>query len=318
MFELIDVPADLLEEARQVNDAVEQMLASVPSTHTLPPEQTRAARAEGRSWQGPIVHVDEAVDRTIPGPGGDIRLRTIVGERVDAVYLHIHGGGWVLGAADQQDVLLQRIADGAGVAVVSVDYRLAPEHPFPAAPDDCAAAAGWVLENAASQWGTERLLVGGESAGAHLAALTLLRLRDRMGAPDAVAAANLVFGAYDLSMTPSQRTWGERNLILSTPIMEWFCEQFTPGMTAEERRDPWMSPLYADLSGMPPALFTVGTLDPLIDDTLFMASRWAAAGCHAEVAVYPESPHGFHAFPTGIGRTSIAQQVDFLRGHAAG
>src|SRR5690606_24582730 len=130
--------------------------------------------------------------------------RTIVGERVDAVYLHIHGGGWVLGAADQQDVLLQRIAEGAGVAVVSVDYRLAPEHPFPAAPDDCAAAASWVLENAASEWGTERLLVGGESAGAHLTALTLLRLRDRMGAPDAVSAANLVFGAYDLSMTPSQ------------------------------------------------------------------------------------------------------------------
>src|SRR5690606_33192000 len=104
----------------------------------------------------------------------------------------------------------------------------------------------------------------------------------------------------------------------STPIMEWFCEQFTPGMTAEARRDPSVSPLYADLAGMPPALFTVGTLDPLIDDTLFMASRWAAAGCRAEVAVYPESPHGFHAFPTGIGRTSIAQQVDFLRSHAAG
>ena len=318
MVDHIEVSQELIDESRAVNAAIEEMLAANPSVHTVPPAETRAARAEGRSWQGPIVHAEGATWRTAPGPGGEVPLRVLAGERADAIYLHIHGGGWVLGAADQQDALLQTIATGAGVVVVSVDYRLAPEHPFPAGPDDCAAAAAWILEHAGEEWGTTRVVIGGESAGAHLAALTLLRLRDELGTVDAVSAANLVFGAYDLSGTPSQRRWGDRNLVLSEPIMRWFYEEFTPGLTPEERRAPEISPLYADLTGMPPALFTVGALDPLLDDSLFMASRWRAAGAPAELAVYPESIHGFHALPTAIGRRSIEQQVAFVRQHAAG
>jgi acetyl esterase len=222
----------------------------------------------------------------------------------------------VLGGADQQDMPLQRVADEAGVVVVSVEYRLAPEHPFPAAPDDCAAAAEWVVANAASEWGTDRVVIGGESAGAHLAALTLLRLRDQLVAPDAIRAANLVFGAYDISMTPSQRNWGDANLVLSTPIMEWFGEQFLPGWSHEDRRRPEVSPLYADLAGLPPALFTVGTRDPLLDDSLFMSMRWQAAGNQATLSVYPESIHGFVAFPIAIAQASIAEQITFIAEHA--
>src|SRR5205823_8787995 len=103
-----------------------------------------------------------------------------------------------------------------------------------------------------------------------LAAVTLLRLRDRHGVTGAFRAAVLTYGAFDLSMTPSQRLWGERDLILSTPAIAWFTEQYLPGTDPERRRDPDISPLFADLSAMPPAIFTVGTLDPLLDDTLFM------------------------------------------------
>jgi acetyl esterase/lipase len=195
--------------------------------------------------------------------------------------------------------------------VVSVDYRLAPEHPFPAGPDDCEAAALWLAGRAAAEFGTTRLWIGGESAGAHLALVTLLRLRDRHGLRP-FAGANLAYGAYDLSMTPSQRRWGERNLVLSTPILGWFYDFFVPG--PERRRDPDVSPLYADLAGLPPALLTVGTLDPLLDDTLFLHARWIAAGGGAELAVWPGGIHGFDAFPTRLSRAARERMDAFLGG----
>jgi acetyl esterase/lipase len=213
--------------------------------------------------------------------------------------------------------MLTTLADEAGLAVVSVGYRLAPEHPMPAGPDDCEAAACWLAENCLERFGTDRLLIGGESAGAHLAALTLLRMRDKHGAGTAFSGANLVFGAFDLSLTPSSRNWGSRNLILSTPIIEWFTDQFLPGLTPEERRDPSISPLYADLRDLPPALFVVGDLDPLLDDSLFMSARWHAAGNEARLLVYPESVHGFTAFPSRLAAHASAAQIAFLRGCAS-
>src|SRR5438309_11757781 len=216
-----------------------------------------------------------------------------------------------------QEPMLERIADNTGQAVVSVEYRLAPEHPYPAGPDDCEAAALWLVEQARAEFGTDRLTIGGESAGAHLAVLSLLRLRDRHGVRGAFSAANLVFGVYDLSMTPSQRRWGDRNLVLSTPIMEWFGDQFVPGASAEDRRSPEVSPLYADLAGLPPALFTVGTLDPLLDDSLFMAARWQAAGNQSRLLLYEEAPHGFIAFPIQVAESSNRAQIEFLK-EAAG
>jgi acetyl esterase len=141
----------------------------------------------------------------------------------------------------------------------------------------------------------------------------LLRLRDRHGIDGRIAAANLVFGAYDLNGTPSTLLWGDRNLVLSVPIIRWFTGNFLPGLTFEQRRDPDISPLYARLHKMPRALFTVGTLDPLLDDTLFMSERWTSAGNQAEVAVYPEAVHGFNAYPIGVARVANARQARFLR-----
>ena len=311
---LVDIDESIREEVRTFNAALEELLAAGPSVHTVPPEETRRARAEGRgTFPAPVV-VPEGRDETIAGPdGNDIRLRTFVppGD-VRGVYLHIHGGGWVLGSSHAQDPLLWKLANEASVAVVSVDYRLAPEHPYPAGPDDCEAAARWLVEEAPAKYGAEKIVIGGDSAGAHLAAVTLLRLRDRHGITEPFVGANLVYGAFDLTMTPSQARWGDRNLVLSTPIMAWFYDCFLPGMPAAERRSPDVSPLHADLTGLPPALFTVGALDPLLDDSLFMAARWDAAGNDAELLVYPDAVHGFNGFPLGISAVANEAQWRFI------
>lgn len=115
-----------------------------------------------------------------------------------------------------------------------------------------------------------------------------------------------------LSMTPSQRQWGELKLMLSTPIVAWFYEQFLPGTSAEERRHPDISPLYADLCGLAPARFVVGTQDPLLDDTLFMASRWQAAGNDTSLEVIAEAAHGFLQFPLDITERELSAQEEYL------
>jgi acetyl esterase/lipase len=228
------------------------------------------------------------------------------------VLFHIHGGAWMTGSPEMMDQLHEIIVTACNVAVVSVDYRLAPEHPYPAGPNDCETAACWLLEHAADEFGSDRLLIGGESAGAHLAAVTLLRMRERHHAADRFLGASLIFGAYDLSRTPSQRGVG---IAPGTDILDgtgFPLDLFLPGMSAEQRRDPDVSPLYADLRGMPPALFTVGSNDHLLDDTLFMAARWEIAGNQTELLVYPDTPHGCIALPTVAGHF-FPRLFDFYR-----
>jgi acetyl esterase len=298
---------EVLAETRAFNVALEQALAVLPSVHTLPPEETRRARREGRGVFPPLVFSELATTVTIPGRGGEIPIRVIEAEQARGAYLHIHGGGWTIGSADGQDATLEEIARQTGFSVASVDYRLAPEHPYPAGPDDCEDAARWFVEHFDG-----RLAIGGESAGAHLAVLTLLRLRDSGVMP--FDAANLVFGPYDLTGTPSRRLWGERDLLLSDPLMNWFVECFVPGTSEQERRDPAVSPLYADLRGLPPALFSCGTLDPLLDDSLFMSARWRQAGNGAALSLWPDGVHAYTAFPLEIARRSRVEQIAFLRG----
>jgi acetyl esterase/lipase len=247
---------------------------------------------------------------TITGKeGNQIPLRVIAPAQPRGVYLHLHGGGWVLGGADMQDPMLERIADNTGQAVVAVEYRLAPEHPYPAGPDDCEAAAAWLVENGKKEFGTEALTLGGESAGGHLTAVTILRMRDRHGYIS-FRGANIVYGAFDLSLTPSQRLFGNTRLVLRTIDMQQFYNAFLPTIT--DRRGPDISPLYADLKNLCPALFTVGTKDALLDDTLFMHARWVAAGNEAELAIYPGGAHGFTLFPNDLSKSATASMDAFL------
>jgi acetyl esterase/lipase len=303
-FDEAAIPAD----TRAVNAAIAELTKDMPDWWVVGPARVREARARG---EGPFPAVEQSARArvvTIDGPGGSLALRVIAPANARGVYLHFHGGGWVLGGADQQDRLLERIADVTRLTAVSVEYRLAPEHPFPAGPDDCEAAAHWVIEHA-RELGGDALAVGGESAGGHLSALTLLRVRDRLGRLP-FRAANLVFGAFDLALTPSARAFGEQRLILRTSDVVHFTDAFLPGVA--DRRAPHVSPLYADLRGLCPALFTVGTKDALLDDSLFMHARWRAAGNRAELAIYPGAVHGFIAFPSAQTFASIERQTAFL------
>ncbi|HEY6584742.1 MAG TPA: alpha/beta hydrolase [Gaiellaceae bacterium] len=312
----VTVDDAVLEETRELNRWLAEELAEQRPVNEVPPAETRSARREGRSFWPQPEFLPEAQDLFIPARGGEIRLRVLrPGGDVTGVYFHIHGGGWVLGRADEQDVRLLGLAEATGLCAVSVDYRLSPECAYPAAPDDCEDAAVWLLERGFAELDVpEVATIGGESAGAHLSATTLLRLRDRHGVTGAFQGANLVYGVYDLSMTPSSRNWGDNFLILSSPSMYWFGTCFTGERTLEELTDPDLSPLYAELHDLPPALFTVGTLDPLLDDSLFMSARWQAAGNEAEIRVYPEAVHGFNLFPTAMARAANDTQHEFLRG----
>jgi acetyl esterase len=305
----------LIAETRAFNAELERLLATTPSVHTVPPPETRRARREGRGIFPAPVFLPDVPTLEIEGPASRVSLRIIAPDREPVgAFLHIHGGGWTLGDNDMQDLRLQRLARDTGLTAVSVGYRLAPEHPYPAGPDDCEAAALWLLGDEAKRTlGPGPLVIGGDSAGAHLAAVTLLRLRDRHRTTGAFAAAAFQYGCFDLSMTPSQRLWGERNLVLSGPIMHWFADQFLPHHDREQRRDPDISPMFADLSGLPPAIFTVGTEDPLIDDTLFMEARWRIAGHHTELHVWPEAPHGFLSLAMTVADAALAVEHDSLR-----
>jgi acetyl esterase len=296
-------------DTARFNKMIEDLMATMPPPHKMTPQKLREERESGRGWMGPVKRLDEAEDRVVPGPKRDVAVRVVVPDEVNGVYLHMHGGGFVLMRPYHFDEALVETARSCRVAVVSVDYRLAPEDPYPAAADDCEAVAVWLAENANAEFGSGRLIIGGESAGANLSVVTLVRMRDRHGFTG-FSGANLVFGCYDISMTPSQRNWGERNLIISTPMIEWFNGHYVPQI--EKRRDPDVSPLYADLSGMPPALFTVGTLDPLLDDTLFMHARWLAAGNQGVLAVYPGGTHVFNMFPIKIAREANKKMFEFL------
>jgi acetyl esterase/lipase len=300
-------PEAIDAETAAFNAKLAELLAAVPPVWSRPPQVTRDVREAGSGPFGPLVLSNMAQERSIAGPGGQITLRTFVPATVDGVYLHLHGGGWVLGAAHHMDPVLEALANDARLAVVSVNYRLAPEYRYPAGPDDCEAAAVWLVEHARAEFGSDRLVIGGESAGAHLSAATLIRLRDRHGFRG-FQAANLTFGLFDMVGTPSSEQADEQ-LVIDRRAIRWFVDHF---VGAERRREPDVSPLYADLRGLPPALFTVGTRDPLLDDSLFMHSRWLAAGNQAELEVYPGAVHGFTNFDYPQGRQARARITEFL------
>jgi acetyl esterase len=302
--------AAVAPDTADLNARMIQLLTDQPEWWIVGAEAMRAARRRGEGPFPAPVMSSRASARIITGKDGNkIPLRVIAPAQPRGIYLHLHGGGWVLGGADMQDPMLERIADNTGQAVVAVEYRLAPEHPYPAGPDDCEAAAAWLVQNGKQEFGTDVLTIGGESAGGHLTAVTILRMRDRHGYTG-FRGANIVYGAFDLSMTPSQRRFGNTRLVLRTIDMQQFYNAFLPTIT--DRRVPDISPLYAELKNLCPALFSVGTKDALLDDTLFMHARWVAAGNRAELAIYPGGAHGFTLFPSQLSEAAITKMDQFL------
>ena len=296
-------------EARAVVDAGMAMIAEMFAGDGEPPaDLSGAVDHMRRSFARTYSPVPEAIVREIAG----VPCRTFAPEGpATAIYLHFHGGGMVIGAPEMGDATNLDLCRRFGMAVISVGYRKAPEHPFPAGPDDGIAVVRWILENAAVEFGSDRIIVGGESAGGYMAAAVALRMRDELQASENLIGANLIFGVHDWGRSPSQR--GQRVLdapdMLTPEGMAMFGDCYLPGLTPEERRAPHISPLFADLHDLCPALMSVGTADHLLDDTLMLAPRWAAAGNEVELFVAPEMPHGFQAFPCGI--TSAWQDAQF-------
>jgi acetyl esterase len=281
----------MLEDAREFYAATgmkEAMAEPGPST-AEEMREIRAGLPERPAGAGPpaVEAIAEADGRRVP-----VRILEPPGGEPRGVLIDIHGGGFFMGRAARGDARNRLLSDALGIAVVSIDYRLAPEDPYPAGLDDCETAALWLLENARERFGTSRLAICGASSGGNFAMATLLRLRDK-GLVEPFVGALFSYGAFDLSgRTPGGRRLGE----------EFLVEAYAGGVA--DRTDPDVSPIFGDLTGLPPSLIVVGTDDILFEDNLHMAIRLAAAGGDVDLRAYPESPHGFSSFPTAIARAA--------------
>ena len=268
----------------------------VPKIWEVSPAEARAAFAVMMQFVAPKnVVVGKVEDLRAPGPGGDIRLRSYspagAGEKPLPTFVFYHGGGFVLGNLDTHDGLCRVLAKESGARVIAVDYRLAPEHKFPAAIDDAWAALGWIVANA-QPLGVDpgRIAVGGDSAGAALATVTARTARER-GGPN-LALQLLMFPPADLTAdTPSRRNWTE-GYFLDRRALEWFFDNYLP--EGVDLRDPRLSPLYApDLRGVAPVYLVTAGFDPLHDEAIAYAAKLRQAGVMVTVVDYPHLVHDF-------------------------
>lgn len=264
--------------------------AEAPPISELPPETAREVYRLMRP-AAPDLTVGAVRDLEIPGPGGAIALRVYSpeGSGPFPVFVNFHGGGWVIGDLETADGVCRDLCRTAACVVVSVAYRLAPEHRFPAAVEDAMAATRWAAENQAELNGNGRLAVGGESAGGNLAAVVCLQARHN-GPP--IDFQLLLYPVTDCDLErPSYQANGQ-GYLLETDTMRWFWEQYCPDV--EERATPAASPLReADLSGLPPALVVTAEFDPLRDEGEAYAAALKAAGSPVEAVRYDGLVHDF-------------------------
>jgi len=264
------------------------------------PALSELSPAEGREMYRMMRPVIEALpigavrDERIPGPGGDIPLRiyTPSGAGPFGVLVNFHGGGWVIGDLDTADAVCRNLAETARCVVVSVDYRLAPEHPAPAAVDDSWAALNWVAANLRTLGGNGRIAVGGESAGGNLAAVMALKARDE-GGPD-VHFQLLAYPVVDADLSRQSYADNGEGYLLTTETMRWFWDQYCP--EPAERGHPWLSPLQAERhADLPPALIVTAEFDPLRDEGELYGETLKKAGVDAEVLRFDGLIHDFLA-----------------------
>jgi acetyl esterase/lipase len=202
--------------------------------------------------------------------------------------------------------------------VVSVEYRKAPESIFPSMVEDCVDAALYALSDEGRQkLGGPLTVMSGESAGAYLTVLTAIKLRDNgVDVRAQIKALAPCYGIFDLTYLPSLRAHQRRALLGQEDTYRFIDTAFPPSVfPPEKRKSGDVSPLYAQLEGLPPALFLVGTADPLLDDSVFMASRWTLAGNEAKLVIVPEAVHGFTLMPTEVAEEGIRDVMEFLKEH---
>ncbi|MHB8515834.1 MAG: alpha/beta hydrolase [Dehalococcoidia bacterium] len=306
--------ASLLPEVQSLLEAIAAMR---PDPRVLEAEALRAADplvAMAFNVGAPAMATETEI--RIPGPGGELRALVFAGERRHderlPVVLHMHGGGFVSLTPECTAKVCKLLALATGALFVSLDYRRAPEHPFPEPLDDCVAAFRWLRAHAGSLGGdAARIAVAGDSAGANLAAATALRIAAAGEAPP--SGALLMCPVTDLAFeTRSFRAFGPDDAIIDAEVMAFYRSCYAPDASAW--RNPLVSPLRADLSSFPPACVVVGGIDPLYDDGVRFARRIERQGRSVVLHEYPGMPHDFMLFPALEPLTDvISQMTAFLR-----
>lgn len=282
--------------------------AGGPALNEMTPEESREAAGAFAELGGPGDDVADQADRTIPGPGGDlpVRVYTPEGDGPFPGLVYFHGGGWVLGDLDMVNAACRSLAARSGAVVVSVDYRLAPEHKFPAPLDDCYAATVWVADNGA-ELGIDgsRLAVGGDSAGGNLAAAVSQKARDENG--PSLAMQLLVYPVTDHDFATDSYSSNGENYLLTTDMMKWFWDHYLDSDT--DSASGYVSPLRADdLSNLPPATVITAEFDPLRDEGEAYASKLTAAGVDVNLTRFDGQIHGF--FPMMLVFEQASNAID--------
>jgi len=278
----------------QVRTLLDQlkMMGSPPMSEQTP-EDARAGYALLAAVSGAAEDPVPTEDRSVPGPAGDIPIRLYHPQSDEPlpVVVYFHGGGFVIGNIATHDTTCQRLAAGVPAVVVSVDYRLAPEHHFPAAIDDCDAATKWVAAHAAELGGDPtRLAVAGDSAGGNLAAVVARRARDAGG--PAIAFQLLVYPVTDLTSSLPSYVENATGYLLEATTIVWFYDHYLDGA---DPRQADASPFFVDdLAGLPPALVLTAEFDPLRDEGEAYAERMRDAGVAVTTSRYDGMIHGFY------------------------
>ena len=269
--------------------------AGMPPLNEMSPTEARQAAAAFAELGGEGEATSDITDTTIPGAGGEMPARIYTPAGADGgplpCLLYVHGGGWVIGDIAGTDSICRAVANRARCKVVAFEYRLSPEHKYPAPLDDCYAALRWLAENAASIGvDPERLAVGGDSAGGNLSAAVALRARDEGGPP--LRFQLLVYPVTDHRFdTESYRENGE-GYLLTTDTMRWFWDHYVNGPSDSE--SPYVSPLRAkDLSGLPPAMVITAEYDPLRDEGEAFVAKLREAGVPVTLRRFDGQIHGF-------------------------
>lgn len=300
----------------QVKTLLDQMAAAgQPAFHTQTPADARKAMQAMLDVfvAGPQVHKVE--DRKIPGPAGEIPIRIYTPSgKPNGILAYFHGGGWVLGDLASHDYTCRALTNETGCTVVAVDYRLAPEHKFPAGPDDCYSATQWVSKNAASLGSdADHIAVGGDSAGGNLAAVISLMARDRSG--PRIRHQMLIYPVTDAAMdTPSQAEFTADGFVLSKLDMEWFWGYYLANK--KDGENPYASPIRAkDLKNLPPAHIITASHDPLRDEGEAYGELLKKAGNKVKVKRYEGVVHGFFSLQAVLdqGQTATRDLADELK-----
>ncbi|RYZ12824.1 MAG: alpha/beta hydrolase [Comamonadaceae bacterium] len=282
-------------QARALLDLIEAR--GIAPTHTLTPAEARTTYRDRRGLTQPDPPAVGAVsEASAPGPLGDIALRvyrpigSTVGQRLP-VLVYFHGGGWTMGDLDTHDTLCRQLANGSACAVVSVDYRMGPEHRFPAAVDDAIAATRWISAQAqALGLDADRLAVGGDSAGGNLAAVVAIAARDAGDLP--IAYQLLIYPATDMRRVHESHVRNGQGLLLTADTIAYFHDHYIddPRHDSDWRASPLLHP---DLSNLPPSLVLTAGFDPLHDEGLDYARALGAAGNRVSSVCFDRQIHGF-------------------------